>query len=134
MAFKRCILTLNSKYNTCLVKQFHFNRSYLIRNKIKSNFKVFSFYLLMKKKLISNHCFIYRIWLARKPSKNFAQKSSHKHQRPIHHSACRSPGRPMVKPCSLVTVTTQSVYGKCQSQHPAKMLIEAVLRISRILL
>jgi len=61
------------------------------------------------------------IWHARKPSKNFVQKSFRKHKRPTHHNVCRSPGRPMAKPCSLDTVTTPSVYGKCQSQHLVKM-------------
>jgi len=74
------------------------------------------------------------IWLARKPSRNFAQKSSHKTQRPIHHNVCHSPGQLMDKPCSLDTVTTLSAYGKCQSQHPVKMLIAAIHRHFRILL
>lgn len=68
----------------------------------------------------SNVLFFSRIWHARKPSKNFVQKSFHKTKRPIHHNVCRSPGRPTVKLCSPDTVTTPSVYGKCQSQHLVK--------------
>ncbi len=59
-------------------------------------------------------------WHARRWLRNFVQASLEPtHRRPIHHNACRSLGRLTVKLCSLATVTTRFVCGKCQSL-PAK--------------
>lgn len=71
---------------------------------------------------------IHRIWHARRQSKNSNQKSFRKPRRPIHHNVCHWPGPLTAKPCSLATVTTPSVYGKCQSRQLVKKCTSLVYR------
>lgn len=65
---------------------------------------------------LTDHQLRFGIWHARRWLRNFVLEFLEMtHQRPIHHSACHSPGQLMAKLCSLVIATTRFVYGKFQS-------------------
>lgn len=105
LAFKRCALTFDSMYSTCLALQTFLEPNIWLKSRKDSEILIYK-----------NFQLFFRIWHAKRPLKNFVQKLFLPHRKLIHHNVFRSLGLSMDKPCSLVTVTTQFACGKCPSQ------------------